>query len=180
MQAYTRWVAPVALAVLLSGCAGRSSGGGFTLTSSAFRSGQPIPVRYTTGGQGISPPLAWSPPPKGTKELVLIVTDPDAFRGTYYHWTVYGLAPAASDLAANMRRGDTLLGAEGKQGKDTDGDVGYTPPDPPPGKVHHYEFRLYALDHPTGLAPRATPEEVMQAVAKGVLAQAQLVGTYQR
>ena len=47
-----------------------------TLTSPAFAAGDEIPIRYTCEGDDVSPPLAWSTPPAGTKSLALIVDDP--------------------------------------------------------------------------------------------------------
>ena len=68
------------------------------LTSQAFAEGQPIPVKYTCQGQNISPPLAWTNVPAGTKSLALICEDPDAPRGTWTHWVIYNLplAPAST------------------------------------------------------------------------------------
>ena len=49
-----------------------------TLISSAFSHQVSIPQRYTCEGDDISPPLAWSGAPAGTKSFVLVVDDPDA------------------------------------------------------------------------------------------------------
>ncbi len=46
------------------------------LISTAFSEGQPIPRLHTCEGADVSPPLAWSGVPAGTKSLVLIVDDP--------------------------------------------------------------------------------------------------------
>ena len=53
-----------------------------SITSTAFEAGKPIPKKYTGEGEDLSPPLAWSNVPKGTKELALICDDPDAPMGT--------------------------------------------------------------------------------------------------
>src|SRR3954454_3065667 len=78
-----------------------------TLTSPAFAEGGEIPARYTCEGDDISPPLAWSEPPAGTRSLVLIVADPDAPdpqrpKTTWVHWVLYDLPPAASALPENV------------------------------------------------------------------------------
>ena len=75
----------------------------FALTSPAFAAGGEIPTRYTCEGDDISPPLAWSAPPGGTKSLALIVDDPDAPdpkapKITWVHWVLYNLPPSADGL----------------------------------------------------------------------------------
>ncbi|HEQ60377.1 MAG TPA: YbhB/YbcL family Raf kinase inhibitor-like protein, partial [Firmicutes bacterium] len=49
-----------------------------TLTSSAFKTGEAIPKRYTADGMDVSPPLKWKNVPDGCKSLALIADDPDA------------------------------------------------------------------------------------------------------
>ena len=44
------------------------------ITSSAFKEGQQIPKKYTGEADDISPQLAWSNLPQGTKELALFAT----------------------------------------------------------------------------------------------------------
>jgi phosphatidylethanolamine-binding protein (PEBP) family uncharacterized protein len=48
------------------------------LTLSEFTDRGRIPRRYTCEGEDISPPLAWSGIPEGTKSFALIINDPDA------------------------------------------------------------------------------------------------------
>ena len=66
------------------------------LTSAAFADGQPIPVKYTADALDISPPLAWTNAPAGTKSFALIADDPDAPAGTWMHWVIYDLPPATT------------------------------------------------------------------------------------
>ena len=68
----------------------------FTVKSSAFQAGGEIPVRYTCDGRDISPDLAWSGAPEGTKSFVVICDDPDAPVGTWVHWVIYNI-PAQSE-----------------------------------------------------------------------------------
>ncbi|MEI9916289.1 MAG: hypothetical protein WDN29_11290 [Methylovirgula sp.] len=51
-----------------------------SLTSSAFVEGGAMPKRYAGQGVGenLSPPLGWADLPAATRELVLIMQDPDA------------------------------------------------------------------------------------------------------
>jgi len=83
------------------------------------------------GGSNVSPQLSWSNVPANAKSLALIVHDPDAPHvNGYYHWAVVNLPPKNGAFAENAGHG-------------------YYGPCPPPGKVHHYHFTLYALDEPS-------------------------------
>ena len=149
------------------------------LTSAAFPDGQPIPAKYTGDALDISPPLAWTNPPAGTKSFALIADDPDAPAGTWTHWVIYDLPPTATVLAE-----DTLKVAQlrngAKQGLNDSKKTGYNGPAPPPGKAHRYLFKLYALNKMTGLAPNATKADLLKAMDGHVLGEGRLVGTYQR
>ena len=74
----------------------------FTLTSTAFAHGDPIPERYRGRifGANISPDLTWTPPPAGTRELVLIAQDPDVPMGRpATHVLTVGIDPTSSGIA---------------------------------------------------------------------------------
>jgi len=150
-----------------------------TLTSTAFQAGAEIPSRHTCEGKDRSPALNWTGAPAGTKSYALIADDPDAPVGTWVHWVVYDLPADATELAEGLPTSDILPGG-GKQGKNDFRKIGYGGPCPPPGKPHRYFFKLYALDAPTNLKPRATKADVLAAIEGHVLAQAELMGTYRR
>jgi Raf kinase inhibitor-like YbhB/YbcL family protein len=149
-----------------------------TITSSAFKAGAAIPAAYSCDGADQSPALSWSGMPPGTKRVALILDDPDAPAGTWVHWVVYDLPADAMQLQAGVVKAETLPNAA-KQGLNDFRKIGYNGPCPPPGKPHRYTFRLYALDRPTGLPPRASKAQVLRAIDGHVVAQAELVGTYQ-
>jgi Raf kinase inhibitor-like YbhB/YbcL family protein len=145
----------------------------FTLSSSAFAAGQPIPARHTCDGEDASPPLEWSNLPEGTRALALIVDDPDAPGGTFTHWLAWGLDPKAGVVAEGER-----APAQGRNDFDV---AGYRGPCPPPGHgPHRYVFRLFALDAEPAVTPGAGREELEHASATSVLAVAELTGTYER
>ena len=154
---------------------------GLSLTSTAFKEGGPIPVKYTCDGADGSPPLAWSGVPPGAAALALIADDPDAPAGTWVHWVLYDLPAATSGLAEHVSKVETLkeLGGAG-QGRNDFHDVGYGGPCPPLGPAHRYFFKLYALAKPLGLKPGASKEDVERAMGGKVLAMAQLIGKYGR
>ena len=151
----------------------------FKLTSTAFRHGEAIPVKYTADGAGVSPALAWTNAPAGTKAFVLICDDPDAPIGTWVHWVLHDIPAETTSLTENVPATPTVLGAA-KHGLTDYRTIGYGPPGPPPGKPHRYFFKLYAVDQPTGLPARATKAQVLNAMKGHVLAEAQLYGTYRR
>jgi Raf kinase inhibitor-like YbhB/YbcL family protein len=149
------------------------------LTSAAFADGQPIPVKYTADSLDISPPLAWTNVPPGTKSLALIADDPDAPAGTWVHWMIYDLPPTTTTLGEDQP-GLAQFKNGAKQGLNDFKKTGYNGPAPPLGKAHRYQFKLYALNAMTGLPPGATKAALFKAMDGHLLGEGQLMGTYQR
>jgi len=149
-----------------------------TLTSSAFENGGTIPEQYTCSGHNESPALQWTGVPGGTRSLTLILDDPDAPRGTFVHWVVYNLSPTAKGLPKGVSA--TASFADSEQGVNGGGVIGYTGPCPPPGKPHHYHFRLCALDQKLELQAGATAHQIEAAIKGHVLSSAELVGIFAR
>lgn len=152
------------------------------LTSSAFTEGGAIPSKYTCEGADVSPPLAWSGVPHGAKSLALIIDDPDAPdpaapRTIWVHWVVYDLPASSTGLAEGLAAGHLPEGA--KAGLNDWKKPSYGGPCPPIGR-HRYFHKLYALD--TTLPELRTPTKAaLEAAMKGhILAEAQLIGTYQK
>jgi Raf kinase inhibitor-like YbhB/YbcL family protein len=146
----------------------------FTLTSTAFRAGTPIPARYTCDGADVSPDLEWTGAPAGTRALALIVQDPDAH--DFLHWLAFDIEGAPDGrLGAAVAPSADVPG----QGMNGFGKRGYGGPCPPSG-THRYRFTLYALDGPLGLS--GTPRlAAVEAAMKGhVLGQVTLEATYRR
>jgi Raf kinase inhibitor-like YbhB/YbcL family protein len=151
------------------------------IQSSAFEAGQTIPARYSVAeGENISPALFWTGVPAGTKALALIVDDPDAPMGTFVHWVLYNLPGDAAGLPeAVPAKGPAPGGA--LQGVNDFGHMGYGGPQPPKGHgVHHYHFKLYALDGPIALGAGATKADLVGAMTGRILAESELVGVYER
>ncbi len=180
-QAY---LAALSAAVLLlgGGAAGKEATMTFKITSPVFADKAGIPAKFTCEGDDISPPLAWSGVPEGTKSLVLIVDDPDAPdpkapRMTWVHWVLYDLPPATAGLAEGVATG--ALPAGTRVGLNDWKRADYGGPCPPIGR-HRYFFKLYALDAVLPGLSAATKANVEAAMRGHVLAEAQLVGTYQK
>ncbi len=175
-----RSLLPLALALPLMTAAKEDAM--FRLTSTAIQQGQPIPKKYTCEGKDLSPPLSWSGAPSGTKSYALIMDDPDAPdpkapKITWVHWVLYNIDPATTGLPEGASGGSLPRGAiEGRNNFDR---VNYGGPCPPIGR-HRYFHKLYALDIalPAG---KPCDKAALEAAMKGhVLAQAELMGTYQK
>ena len=146
----------------------------FTLTSTAFVDGAPIPRRHACDGPDLSPPLAWSGVPAGARALMLSVTDPDA-RG-FVHWLTWDVAPELGRLDEGAS-GAMPGGAQ--EGRNDFGRIGWGGPCPPSGS-HRYVFTLTALSAPLG-SPRGSSLAAMRDQAVTLtLGEARLEGTYRR
>jgi Raf kinase inhibitor-like YbhB/YbcL family protein len=150
------------------------------LTSPSFEPGKPIPAKFTGEGADVSPALKWEDAPAGTKSFALICDDPDAPVGTWDHWLIWNIPATAKELPEGVAKTETALGGA-RQGMNSWPRLGYNGPQPPPGHgVHHYHFKLYALDAMLALPAKSTKKQLEEAMKGRVLAQAELVGTYKR
>lgn len=155
------------------------------IQSSAFSPGQPIPQKYSQDGDNISPSLLFSGVPSGTKELVLLVEDPDApkpFPNPFIHWVLYKIPPDTTMLNEAMPTNAQLQTPPGAlQGLNSSGKIGYTGPAPPPAHgPHHYHFKLIALDTSLGVAPALDRGALLTLMTGHIIAQTEVVGTYER
>ena len=148
------------------------------ITSTAFKEGGMIPKQYTCDGQDMSPPLAWTSIPEGTKSLALISDDPDAPVGTWVHWVLFNLPPEVTELPEHVPPTKTLENGA-KHGKNDFRKIGYGGPCPP-GGTHRYYFKLYALDTVLDAEPGITKQKLLQAIQGHILAEGQLMGKYTR
>lgn len=145
-----------------------------TLQSPAFAAGGSIPAEYTCQGTDAVPPLRVGGVPPEAKGLALIVEDPDVPReirpdGMWDHWVVWNIPPGTTSL-------DELPpgAVEGRNSWERNEWGG---PCPPSGE-HRYYFRLYALDAPLELDPKAGKNELRHAMEGHVLATAELMGRF--
>ena len=143
------------------------------LSSPAFENNQYIPAKYTCDGGNVNPPLSITGTPEETKSIVLIVDDPDATNGDWVHWTVFNIAPNAKEIKENYAPAGSI------EGKTNFRNPGYGGPCPPSG-IHHYQFKLYALDAVLNLDATAGKKDIEKAMFGRVLAQDLLVGLYER
>ena len=176
--------AAVRTAVLAAalGCGTATAEDSMKLTSAAFGENQSIPKVYTCEGKNVSPPLAWSGVPAGAKSLVLVVDDPDAPdpaapRVTWVHWVLYDIPASAAGLAEGIASAALPKGTrEGSNGWQR---TVYGGPCPPVGR-HRYFHKLYALDTVLPDLEKPSTAALEQAMKGHILAQTQLIGTYQK
>jgi Raf kinase inhibitor-like YbhB/YbcL family protein len=164
-------------ALLVAGC-GRepaepatSAPSMIAVTSSAFVAGAPIPVEFSCRGANTSPPLSWTGVPGQAAALALVVDDPDAPHGTYRHWVVVDIPPAATGAPT----GQPPPG--GRQLPNSAGHARYDGPCPPSG-THHYRFTVYALSRLLGLPADASLDDALHAIDSATLARGRLEGTF--
>jgi Raf kinase inhibitor-like YbhB/YbcL family protein len=153
-----------------------------TITSPAFSHNGEIPTRHTCDGEDVSPALEWSRLPEGTKSIALIVDDPDAPdpaapKMIWVHWVLYNITPSATGLPEGVKPQDLPSGT--KEGLNDWKRTGYGGPCPPIGR-HRYFHKLYALDVVLPDLGKPTKKDLEKAMEGHILAEAELVGTYQR
>ncbi len=150
------------------------------IESSAFINSGNIPARFTCDGVGINPDLIFKNVPKEAKSLALIVDDPDipeSVKKSYNievwdHWVVF-------NMPSETKKIDENSAPNGIVGKSTRGENKYAPPCPP-DREHRYFFKLYAIDTTLALDKNSSKKDVLSAINGHILAQAELMGTYQR
>lgn len=153
-----------------------------SLTSPDFEPGGSIPRNRTCDGENSSPALAWTNVPPQTKSLLLIVDDPDAPdpaapKRTWVHWVLYNIPPTATGLPAAVQPGELPEGT--RIGLNDWKEARYGGPCPPIGR-HRYFFKLFALDDVLPELGHETKAHLEQEMEGRVIAQAELIGTYQR
>lgn len=153
-----------------------------TLTSPAFAHNGLIPAQFTCDSQDLSPALAWSGLPEGTKSLVLIVDDPDAPdpaapKMTWVHWVLYNIPPQVAGLAEAIAPAQLPAGT--LEGINDWKRTGYGGPCPPIG-VHRYFHKLYALDTVLPDLKQPTKTQLEKSMQGHILGHVELVGRYQR
>lgn len=146
--------------------------------SVAFEDGGTLPVRFTADGEGVSPPLAWSNLPEGTRQVLVVVEDPDVpALQPFIH--LIALFDAETTSVAEGQIADAS-GAP-RVGRNSLGRPGWLPTDPPPGHgPHRYLFQVFALSRDVSWDDQPGKTEVKAALTDAVLARGVLVGIHER
>ena len=155
----------------------------FRLASTSFDGDGIIPIRFTPEGKDLSPALHWTGLPEGTKELALIVEDPDAGAGSsLVYWMLYKIPSTIANVPEGLPMSAVLEHPSGAlQGKNSLGSLGYRGPNLSEGSsTRRARFRLVALDVPLIVHSGLSSEALLQAMEGHILGSAELMGTYER
>lgn len=181
--------AALALAAALAAVAplGLAASPRLTLQSPDMRPGGTIALGHVYDDSGchggnISPALLWSHPPAGTRSFAVLMFDPDAPGGGWWHWAVFDIPAGVAALRAGAGNPAThLLPAGAIEVRNDFGSLGYGGPCPPPGPPHHYRLMLYALRlAKLGLGANASAAQVAAGARANALAATEIVGIYGR
>lgn len=146
---------------------------GFQLSSSVFKDGAAIPVKYTCKGENINPPLHVTGPPANAKSFALILHDPDAVSGDFVHWTLWNIDRSTESIDEGHPPADAVEGANGTDKS------GYIGPCPPSGTgTHHYIFDLYALDTTLNIPTNSSVKTLRTAMTGHEVAHTKLTGLF--
>jgi len=130
-------------------------------------------------GENISPPLAWSGVPEGTKSFALLLYDPEGRPGEgVSHMVLYGIPASVSGFAEGElgQPSDKFVGGKSTMGKA----VYFGPGTPPNTDWHHYTWTLVATDlDPKALQPGLTRAELAAALKGHVKGSAGLVTRFE-
>jgi Raf kinase inhibitor-like YbhB/YbcL family protein len=146
------------------------------IESSVFEEGKPIPRKYTCDGVNVSPPLQWSSLSEDIESIAIICEDPDG--GLWIHWVIFNLPPDTVSLPERVMEREILENGA-VQGINDFGNVGYRGPCPP-GGIHRYYFRIYALDVKIELPALTTKKELLKSMEGHIIDQGQIMGVYSR
>ncbi len=131
------------------------------ITSSGIPANSEIDLRFAepgVGGANVSPALAWSGAPEGTRSYAITCFDPDAPTGSgWWHWVVTDLPVEVTSLPEGAE-----LPPEARTWVNDYGYAGWGGPWPPPGPAHHYVFTVFAV----GADRLDVPDEATSAVAR--------------
>jgi Raf kinase inhibitor-like YbhB/YbcL family protein len=172
--------------LIVCGLGAAGAANAMTLTSSEIKAGGKIADEqvfnsFGCAGQNVSPSLAWSGAPKGTKSFAVSIYDPDAPTGSgWWHWWVVNIPASATSLPKGAG-GGTGLPEGAMQGRNDFSTTSYGGPCPPPGKPHHYQITVYALDvDKLDVDQNASPAAIGFNAHAHTLAKATLTGLYGR
>ncbi|MFN3692259.1 MAG: YbhB/YbcL family Raf kinase inhibitor-like protein [Fervidobacterium sp.] len=149
---------------------------------STFEENGFIPKLNTCEGEDISPKLIISGIPEKTESLAIICDDPDAPVGTFVHWIIWNIPVTGTVVEINEGiPKQEILPNGSMQGLNDFGKIGYNGPCPPRKHgIHHYYFKVYALDTKLDLKGKVKKRDLEKSIEGHIIAQGSIVGLYER
>ena len=141
------------------------------ISSTVFKDGEWIPSRFTCDGANINPPLDIKNIPANAKCLAVIVDDPDAPIAPWIHWIIWNI-----NITKHIKENEV----HGCEGLNDFQQFHYSGPCPPPFGIHHYHFKVYALNSILELPDNTKKNELEKAMSEHIVAFGELVGLYKR
>jgi Raf kinase inhibitor-like YbhB/YbcL family protein len=142
------------------------------VSSPAFGNGDFIPAEYTCAGTNISPEISITGIPSNAQSLAIIMDDPDATNGTFVHWVMWNI-PVTNKIHKNSAPG--IQGVNGRK------ENKYTGPCPPAGTgIHHYHFKIYALDMKLSIPETSDKTALLIAMQGHIVGEGELLGLFQK
>ncbi len=149
--------------------------------SSVFNEGEFIPSKFSCKGKDVSPKLKIDGISAQTVSLAIIVDDPDAPMGTFVHWVAWNIIPQNEIPEGIQKEKELKRPIEMVQGVNGAGSIGYIGPCPPLGHgIHHYHFKIYALDSKLALKSGSNKESLESSMKGHIIQQGELVGLFKR
>lgn len=136
-----------------------------------------FPAKHTCDGEDLSPSVRIENVPGDAEAVALVLDDPDAPSGTFYHWLIWNISPG-TDLESGIPTTESVLNGA-VQGRNDFGRIGYSGPCPP-AETHKYRFNVYALESELELEPGAGVSKLERALQRTVIAQATAERYYTR
>ena len=162
----------------------------FTVSSNSFKDGDYLKMTHVvsadTGfgcaGDNLSPHLAWSGAPAGTKSFTVTCFDPDAPTGSgFWHWLVVNIPPDVTELALGAGSKGGALPKGALQTRTDYGFAGYGGPCPPEGDhPHRYLFTVHAVNDTLGVKEDTPAAQIGFNLHFKTLAKASIMGLYKR
>jgi hypothetical protein len=148
--------------------------GKIKVTSTAFKAGGPIAVKYTCDGAGTSPPLQWQGVPSGAAEVFVLAVDLSGGSKSVVQWAIAGIPPSATSIPEGSLPAGAIAGVNSA------GKVGWGGMCGTKGQLQHVGFLFYALRQKLKLKPGFNPLEVRGGLKGATLATGLTLATYQR
>lgn len=140
------------------------------ITIPAFDHEKDIPAKYTCNGENVNPAIKIEDIPEEAKCLAVVVEDPDAPGGTFYHWVMWNV-PLQNEIKENSSPG--IEGIHGFKKR------GYTGPCPPSG-THRYYFKVFGLDEMLDIDTSTTGDQFLEMIENKIVGFDEWMGSYSK